>query len=442
MANLQVNIAYANVESNEVAFESPIYELPEILSPEPKKDHSFQSQEVVNEQKEKRGHCFNIFITVLAVFSLLLALTTLIFFLVHYSSNQPLETQQNTNIEALRSLLNKSNEEVLTEMSKLERAQLLIQTLQEQLNISNQQNEENVSELWEQLNNSSQQNEGRVLELQEQNQQNKAKVSELQKQLNISNQQNEENVSELREQLNNSSQQNKEKVIGLQEAVQDYVQDLEQRLNDTDYEIQKLSSDLRGHVQSVEVEVEILKIIVGGLRKVAEINMTDPTQQCPDGFKQINRTEPPLRTCGRPDGIGGCVSMTFPVNGIEYSRVRGRIVAYQIGTPSGFGSPLSDSIDRDYVAGISLTHGQPRQHIWSFANAQGEGFTSQVCPCIDGSTDAVPEFVRNDYFCDSAIPGINVDDGVFYPDDPLWDGQGCGSRSTCCEFNNPPWFRK
>ena len=394
MANIEANIVYANVERNEAVVESNIYEvpdihfsksyeLPEILHPEPKKDHSFQSQEVVNEQKGKRGHCFNIFITVLAVFLLLLALTTLVFFLVHYSSNQPLETQQNTDIEALKSLLNRSNEEVLTEISKLERAQLLIQTLQEQLNISNQQNEENVSELREQLNNSSQQNEGRILELQEQlsvsNQQNKAKVSNLQEQLNISNQQNEENVNELREQLNNSSQQNKEKVIKLQEAIQDYVQDLEQRQNDTDYEIQKLSSDLRGHVQSVEAEVEILKIIVRG-RKVAEINMTDPTQQCPDGFKQINRTRPPLRTCGRPDGIGGCVSMTFPVNGIEYSRVRGRIVAYQIGTPSGFGSPLSDSIDSYYVAGISLTHGQPRQHIWSFANARGEGYTSEVCP--------------------------------------------------------------
>ena len=63
-------------------------------------------------------------------------------------------------------------------------------------------------------------------------------------------------------------------------------------------------------------------------------------------------------------------------------------------------------------------------------------------PCIDGNTDTVPEFVGNDYFCDSAIRGTNVDDGVFYPNDPLWDGQGCGSRSTCCEFNNPPWFCK
>ena len=31
---------------------------------------------------------------------------------------------------------------------------------------------------------------------------------------------------------------------------------------------------------------------------------------------------------------------------------------------------------------------------------------------------------------------------IFYPVDPLWDGAGCGSTSTCCSFNNPPWFCK
>ena len=29
-----------------------------------------------------------------------------------------------------------------------------------------------------------------------------------------------------------------------------------------------------------------------------------------------------------------------------------------------------------------------------------------------------------------------------YGDDPLWDGAGCGPNSDCCDFNDPPWFRK
>ena len=32
--------------------------------------------------------------------------------------------------------------------------------------------------------------------------------------------------------------------------------------------------------------------------------------------------------------------------------------------------------------------------------------------------------------------------GTFYANDSLWDGQGCGPASTCCTFNNPPWFCK
>ena len=137
----------------------------------------------------------------------------------------------------------------------------------------------------------------------------------------------------------------------------------------------------------------------------------------------------------------GCVSITFPVYGIEYSRVCGRIVGYQFGSPSGFDTGES-SIDRDYIAGISLTHGLPRQHIWSFVNAQNENTTSQVCPCIRNSVISVPLFVGEDYFCDSAVRGSDRTGSIYHPDDPLWDGQGCGSTSTCCEFNNPPWFCK
>ena len=109
-----------------------------------------------------------------------------------------------------------------------------------------------------------------------------------------------------------------------------------------------------------------------GWMRVANIDMTDPTQQCPDGFRLINRTEPPLRTCGRPVDHKGCVSTTFHVHGIQYSRVCGRIVGYQLGPPVAFFYAYR-GIDSYYIEGISLTHGQsPRQHIWSFAGAVSE----------------------------------------------------------------------
>ena len=68
------------------------------------------------------------------------------------------------------------------------------------------------------------------------------------------------------------------------------------------------------------------------------------------------------------------------------------------------------------------------------------------CPvhaCIKPDTQflgTIPSFVGQDYFCDTA--SRDRYESIFYPEDPLWDGQGCGGTSTCCEFNNPPWFCK
>jgi len=52
----------------------------------------------------------------------------------------------------------------------------------------------------------------------------------------------------------------------------------------------------------------------------------------------------------------------------------------------------------------------------------------------------IPPYVGSDYFCDTASE--NHWQFRFYPDDPLWDGQGCGRLNMCYSFNNPPWFTK
>ena len=46
-----------------------------------------------------------------------------------------------------------------------------------------------------------------------------------------------------------------------------------------------------------------------------------------------------------------------------------------------------------------------------------------------------------DYFCESGVSS-GFPGPILYSDDPLWDGDGCISSSTCCEFNNPPYFTK
>ena len=188
---------------------------------------------------------------------------------------------------------------------------------------------------------------------------------------------------------------------------------------------------------------------IGGWTRVANLDMTDPSQQCPDGFRLVTRTTAPLRTCGRPGSIdGACLSATFLVFGIEYSRVCGRVIGYQFSSTDAFNSFRNDqtlTIDDAYVDGISLTYGQlPRQHIWTFAAAIDETQASRYsCPCtIPGITytGVVPPFIGQDYFCETG--SRDHWEHIFYPDDPLWDGQGCGGTSTCCSFNNPPWFCK
>ena len=64
------------------------------------------------------------------------------------------------------------------------------------------------------------------------------------------------------------------------------------------------------------------------------------------------------------------------------------------------------------------------------------------CPCVaSNAAPPPPSFIGNDYFCESGLNAPWVDrQYIFYPNDPLWDGQDCPSR--CCEFNNPPYFIK
>ena len=182
-----------------------------------------------------------------------------------------------------------------------------------------------------------------------------------------------------------------------------------------------------------------------GWTLVAFINMTDTSYSCPTG---LNLTSDSKRTCGRSHlGYYGCSSTTFVVGGLPYSQVCGRIKGYQFGITNAFWQYLR-GIDGQYVDGVSLTHGRSgsREHIWTFAAGwtESHSFSGDItyrCPCDTSRNDTVPSFVGNDYFCES---GVNSDwiGYDIYPNDPLWDGQNCTDNSTCCEFNNPPWFTK
>ena len=75
---------------------------------------------------------------------------------------------------------------------------------------------------------------------------------------------------------------------------------------------------------------------VGGWSRVAYLNMTDPTHQCPPAWREFTE---PVRTCGRtneivsqPDNLirlGGCSSVTFSTYNISFSHICSRIIGYQ-----------------------------------------------------------------------------------------------------------------
>lgn len=183
----------------------------------------------------------------------------------------------------------------------------------------------------------------------------------------------------------------------------------------------------------------------GGTRswtRIGYLNMSDPEQNCPSNW--LTKTSP-IRTCGR--GLNtrvGCNSLFFPTSGLAYNQVCGRIIAYHEGAADAFN--FASSVDSTYLDGISLTHGpvNSRQHIWSFVAAVGEVgsfHSSWQCDCSNSGTwPHSTSFIGNNYFCDTGNHASSWTTALTYYDDPLWDGQGCGIQSTCCQFNNPPWF--
>ena len=80
----------------------------------------------------------------------------------------------------------------------------------------------------------------------------------------------------------------------------------------------------------------------------AYINMSDPQQHGPAQWREYTRSS--VRVCGRPtSSSSSCASVTYST-GRQYSRVCGRIVGYQVGSPDGFYTR-----DQSYADGVSVT---------------------------------------------------------------------------------------
>ena len=224
------------------------------------------------------------------------------------------------------------------------------------------------------------------------------------------------------------------------ETLSPFMTEMRENLAAVARKVDSLSRDLEDHKNKTEAP----RCGGTGWRRVVYLNMTDPNTNCPSGW---NLTPYSKRTCGKVSiSRLSCDSVFFPVSGGDYTSVCGSIRAYQFSAVDAFQAYHErkvTTVNGAYVAGISLTHGNPRQHIWTFAAGYSEDLRTRndVCPCDASINITIPPFMGGDYFCES---GVYFGSALMalYPEDPLWDGEGCSSSSSCCSFNNPPYFTK
>ena len=180
---------------------------------------------------------------------------------------------------------------------------------------------------------------------------------------------------------------------------------------------------------------------VGGeWRRIASLNIS-AGDECPTGWSKSSHNG--ISFCRSPSDNPGCYSTTFSTM-MSYTRVCGRIRGYQKGSTDQFirqKTNDNNNINAVYVDGLSITHGSPRQHIWTYvAGLTGHGNRRDDCPCASTLGQAPPSLVGSNYYCESGA-GNDYNVEIYYLSDPLWDGNGCSSGNTCCSNINLPWFQ-
>ena len=175
----------------------------------------------------------------------------------------------------------------------------------------------------------------------------------------------------------------------------------------------------------------------GGWMRIADYN-TRRGDNCPSGW--VKMTANGIAVCRPPNNNRGCHSTTFSVQKVGFNKICGKIKGYQKGSPDAFYS--SPSLNNGYVDGISITVGNPRNHIWTYAVGISDDHNYNginACPCARYPGRAPPSFVGEHYYCESGNTGRH-DNNQYHTEDPLWDGAGCSANNNCCSNADQPWF--
>ena len=187
----------------------------------------------------------------------------------------------------------------------------------------------------------------------------------------------------------------------------------------------------------------------GGWMRIADIN-TKRGDTCPSGWTIY-------KSYCTGGSAAGCYSAHFLTNSTSYTKVCGKVLGYQKGTmdcffPSAYAHgkvnyynsiTSSRSLDGVYVDGISITTGNPRKHVWTYAVGLSDDYNYPQlnCPCAKTPGPDPPMYVGSHYYCESGNTGIfSGKHAILFTGDPLWDGAGCRPENSCCYDAGMPWF--
>ena len=129
---------------------------------------------------------------------------------------------------------------------------------------------------------------------------------------------------------------------------------------------------------------------VGGLTRIANLNMTNEQNRCP--FPLTLTTQSRKRMCMSPVHGTQFSSVYYDAYHMNYSFLCGRAIGYAYYVPYAFYYTTTSykTIDQPYVAGLSITYRirDQRKHIWSLAGGYADPCNTYAysCPCAGKST--------------------------------------------------------
>ena len=182
----------------------------------------------------------------------------------------------------------------------------------------------------------------------------------------------------------------------------------------------------------------------GGWTTIVKID-TSKGDSCPSGWTRITTPgDLPKVVCRSGNETSGCYSAIFATYNITFNKICGQVKGYQKGHTDGFAHTVyhTKPINDHYADALSITLGNPRKHVWTYAVGFNDdsNYAFFNCPCAAIPGPDPPAFVGNHYYCESGLTG-HSNTSKYYTSDTFWDGYGCYHVDNNCYTPLKPYFK-